>query len=278
MLRLLRSIYGVYAALTFVVVVLILFCPLIIIAPTLPLRRALGRVCVRSWLATSFIRFQRRGFEHLPAGACIAACNHASYIDGMILTAALPGHFSFLVQHGAADWPYIGLVLKRMGAHFVDRGSTRAAALITRELIARLQAGESLAIFPEGTFRAKAELRPFQMGTFLIAARAQVPVVPIVLHGTRKLFGEGQRLFRHSHIELECYAPVLASGSDRDAARALQSQVRAVMLQHCREEDGAIVGDDDDASGNGNGNGNGNGDSKVEGSGCSNGVEPRQQA
>lgn len=239
MFRFLRLTLGLYASMTFVVVVLLLFCPLIIAAPTLPLRRAIGRAAVHAWLALSLIRFRVRGLEHLPDGACVAACNHASYIDGLIVTGALPAHFTFLVQHGAADWPYIGLVLKRMGVIFVNRGSTRAAALVTRELIERLQRGEALTIFPEGTFRAAAELRPFQPGAFLIAARAQAPVLPMVLHGTRRLFGEGQRLLRHHHIEVECFAPIHPDGADREAATRLRDTVRKVMLQHCREADGA---------------------------------------
>lgn len=237
--RFLRLIYGIYAALTFVIVVLILFCPFIILAPTLPLRRAIGRFCVHAWVASSFMRFRVSGLEHLPAGACVAACNHASYLDGLIITAALPSRFTFLVQHGAADWPYLGLVLKRMGVIFVDRGSTRAAALVTRDLIERLHRGEALAIFPEGTFRASAELRPFQSGAFLVAARARAPIVPMVVHGTRHLFGEGQRLMRYSRLEVECFAAIAPRGEDRAATKQLHNEVRHVILQHCREADGA---------------------------------------
>lgn len=245
MLRLFRLVYGVYAFAMFAIVVLLLFCPVLMLAPTLRARRAVGRACVRAWLAASFIPFRVRGLERLPAGACVAVCNHASYLDGMVLTAALPGRFTFLVQHGAADWPYIGLVIKRMGVIFVERGAARAAARVTRELIARLEAGEPLAIFPEGTFGAAQELGPFQPGAFLIAARAGVPVVPVVLRGTRRLFGQGQRLPRHSRIEIECFAPVtdagMASDTHRGAAESLRDAARAVMLAHCGEAD-ALAG------------------------------------
>jgi 1-acyl-sn-glycerol-3-phosphate acyltransferase len=236
--RLLRAALGAYARVVMVVVVFLLFCPLIIIAPSLPLRRAIGRLGVRVWLALSLVPFRVCGLERLPPGPCIAVCNHASYLDGILLTAALPGRFTFLVQHGAADWPYIGWVIKRMGVSFVNRGSVRAAALATRQLIERIQAGESFAIFPEGTFRAAKALLPFQSGAFMIAARAGVPVVPVVLSGSRPMYGEKQKLLRWNPLNIDVFQPVLPSGEDREAVQNLRDAARATILQHCGEADG----------------------------------------
>jgi 1-acyl-sn-glycerol-3-phosphate acyltransferase len=233
-----RTLFGIYSMAVFVVILLLLFCPLIIAAPTQPLRRAIGRLGVRAWLALSFIPLRVRGLEHLPPGPCIAVCNHASYLDGIIVTAVLPRRFTFLVQHGAASWPYIGLVVKRMGVSFVNRGSVRAAALATRELIARIQAGEPFTIFPEGTFRRPPILLPFHSGAFMVAARAGVPVAPLVLRGTRTLFGEQQKLFRWAPLSLEVFAPVSAAGEGRDAVQNLRDAARATILQHCGEADG----------------------------------------
>lgn len=222
----------------FIVVLLLLFCPLLIAAPSLRLRRAIGRIGVRAWLAAGLVPLRVRGLEHLPPGPCIVVCNHASYLDGIVLTSALPARFTFLVQHGAADWPYVGWIIKRMGVSFVNRGSVRAAAQATRELIDRIQAGESFAIFPEGTFRKPAALLPFHSGAFMIAARAGVPVVPAVLRGTRQLYGEKQKLFLWNPLSVELFAPVRAAAGARDAVQDLRDAARATILQHCGEADG----------------------------------------
>ena len=240
MTRILRTLFGVYSMTVLVIVLLLIFCPLLIVAPSLPLRRNIGRLGVRAWLALSFIPYRVRGLEHLPPGPCIAVCNHASYLDGIIVTAALPSRFTFLVQHGAADWPYVGTIVKRMGASFVNRGSVRAAALATREMIERIQGGESFAIFPEGTFRRPATLLPFQSGAFMIAARAGVPVVPVALRGTRSLYGDGQKVFRWTPVSVEVFAPVTAQGEDREAVQNLRDAARATVLQHCGEADGLL--------------------------------------
>jgi 1-acyl-sn-glycerol-3-phosphate acyltransferase len=236
--KLLQTLYGVYAAATFVVLVLLLCCPLLIMAPTLPMRRAIGRFAVRAWCAASFIPFRIRGLSHIPAGPCIAICNHASYLDGILLTAALPSRFTFLVQHGAGDWPYVGLVIRRMGASLVNRTSARAAAQATREMLDRVAAGESFAIFPEGTFRRAPALLPFQAGAFVIASRAGVPVLPAVIQGSRTVFGEGQKMLRWQPIRIEFLAPIPSPSYSREAANALRDTARAVVLAHCGEADG----------------------------------------
>ncbi|MGQ3056648.1 MAG: lysophospholipid acyltransferase family protein [Nevskia sp.] len=235
-----RKLHGVYAAAVFVIVVLLLFCPLLIVLPTLGARRATGRLAVRAWMHLSLMPFRVRGLQQLPDGPCIVICNHASYLDGILLTAALPPHFTFFVQHGAADWPYIGLILRRMGCQFVNRSSPREAAKATKTLIDRARAGESFAIFPEGTFRAAPVLLPFQSGAFLIAARAAVPVVPAVIRGSRALLGEGRRLFSWSAVDIDLFAPLSAHGDSREAADTLSVTARAVMLAHCGEADGSL--------------------------------------
>lgn len=234
----LRKLHGIHSTIVFVVVVLLLFCPLLIAAPRLAQRRAIGRLAVRAWLWLSFIPFRVRGLEHLPEQPTVVICNHASYLDGILLTAALPPHFTFFVQHGAADWPYIGLIIRRMGCCFVNRTSPREAAKATKALIDRIKAGESFAIFPEGTFRAAPLLLPFQSGAFVIAARANARVVPTVIRGSRSLLGEGRRLFSWAPISIECFPAMQASNDSRAAADTLSAMARAVMLANCGEADG----------------------------------------
>jgi 1-acyl-sn-glycerol-3-phosphate acyltransferase len=229
MLRLLTLLYRSYASLAALLVVFGLFCPLIIIAPTLTLRRQIGRLCVRAALAVALVPMRVRGHEHLPAGPCLVIANHCSYLDGLVLTAALPARFTFVVQDGAANWPYVGLVIRRMGVTFVNRSSARAAATQTRTLIRRLRGGEALAIFPEGTFRAEPGLMPFRRGAFVMATGAQVPLAPAIIRGTRRLFGDGQRLLRHSRVEVSFQPALLPPHPDESALRDLAHDLMAPL-------------------------------------------------
>ena len=217
-------------------VVLLLFGPLIVAAPTLRLRRSIGRLTVRAWLATIGVPFRVRGLAHLPAGPCVVVCNHASYVDGIVLTAALPERFTFLVQHRAGAWPYIGLILRRMGVRFVEREHPRRAARATLGLLRAARSGQSLAIFPEGTFRREPVLQPFFDGAFFIAARAGMPVVPAVLRGSRRLFPDGARWPAWSRLDIELLAPCSAQGPGRGDARLLRQHAFELIARRCEEE------------------------------------------
>lgn len=240
----LALIYGVYATLALALVILPLSL-LIIVTPTLKLRRAVGRAGVKLAMGVIGQPLKVRGLKHLPPGPCVCVANHASYVDGLVLTAALPGRFTFLVQSRAAGWPLVGRTISRMGVSFVNRWSAREAALATRELLKRLQAGESFAIFAEGTFKPAPGLLAFHSGAFVIATKAQVPVVPAVIRGTRQLYGEGSVLPRWSRLEIEvlpAIAPASSglrgtAGDTRHAANALRDQVRAAILAQCGEPD-----------------------------------------
>lgn len=233
--RLLRAVYGLYASIAFVIVVLLFFCPWLIAAPTLPLRRAIGRLTVRAWLWSVGIHLRVRGQAHLPAGPFVAVCNHASYVDGIVLTSALPVHSTFLVQHGAAGWPYIGLIIRRMGVRFVNRQNARAAARAVRGLIRAVKGGQAVAIFPEGTFVAAPGLRPFQRGAFFIAAKTGTPVVPAVLRGSRRFFADGDRWPRWTALDIEFFPALRAEGKDRAAMDRLAERARRLIERECGE-------------------------------------------
>lgn len=236
--RLFKTVYGVYAAVMLTLVIVPL-CLLIIIGPTLAIRRATGRAGVKLAMLLIGQPLRVTGLDHLPPGACVCVANHASYVDGLVLTAALPARFTFLVQSGAASWPLAGLTIKRMAVSFVNRGSAREAALATRELLRRIQGGESFAIFAEGTFKQPPGLLSFHSGAFVIASKAGVPVVPAVLRGTRQLFGEGMKLPGFSQLSIEVLPAIAPTGDGREASNTLRDQVRAAILARCGEPDAA---------------------------------------
>lgn len=235
--RLPRTLYAIYASLVATVVIFVVFCPFIILAPSLALRREIGRLCVRTALLLIFVPLRVHGADRLPTGNCVVVANHSSYFDGLVLTAALPRRFTFMVKDEAARWPYVGWVITRMGVRFVSRSSRREGAAQTRQLINDLGKNMSLAVFAEGTFGEEPGLRAFKKGAFTIAAKAGVPIVPVAMRGTRQLWPADSRLLAWSTIDVEIMAPLAAPDSRPVNVAALRDEARAQVLQASGEPD-----------------------------------------
>ena len=129
--------------------------------------------------------------ERVPAEACVVVANHSSYLDGIVLFAALPPVFGFVIKREMSRVPLANLLLRQIGAHFVDRGQGNKGARDTRKLLKQAASGGSLAFFPEGTFHTTPGLMRFRAGAFLVAARAGFPVLPVAIRGSRQALPPG---------------------------------------------------------------------------------------
>lgn len=214
-------------------VLLLLAIPAAVLVAVLPgreHRRRAARRASRMIFAAAGIGVRTTGIEHLPAGACFLASSHASYLDGPLLTSALPPRFGFVIKREAMRTPVLGWLLVRLGSVFVERFNTRGAMLDGNRLIQFARQGVSLCVFPEGTFRVEPGLRAFHLGTFLAATRAGIPVVPVVIRGAREILPGETPWPRPGWVEIEVLAPIVPAGKRGEDARTLRDQVRAAIL------------------------------------------------
>lgn len=205
--------------------------------PGVSRRRALARASARGLLAIAGMPLRVSGLERIPRGACVVVANHASYLDGVVLTAALPPDFSFVIKQEAQSIPLVGLMLRRLRSHFVDRFDSRAGSADAGRLIRRAQAGHPIGIFPEGTFIAEPGLRRFRRGAFLTACRAGLPLVPVAIRGTRRALGAHTWLPRRGPLEVEVLPALAPRDRTLDAATELAAAARAAILAACGEPD-----------------------------------------
>ncbi len=177
------------------------------------------------------------GLDRLPPGACVLVANHASILDGLVLAAALPGPLVFPVVGDLASGPVTGPFLRRLGVAFVDRTDRREAAALADSLLERVKVGAVLAFFPEGTMSRVPGLHPFRMGAFMIAADAQVPVVPVAIKGTGEVLRGDRRFPRHHPIEVVVSAPLISDRTGWPGAVELRDAARAALLATSGEAD-----------------------------------------
>jgi 1-acyl-sn-glycerol-3-phosphate acyltransferase len=205
--------------------------------PTLRARwaavRAAGRLL--RWL----LRIPLTVTGQLPADArpFVAAANHASFIDGLILALSLPGPVCFAAGEKFATQHVAGPFLRRIGCEFVHRADPQQAAADTRRLAGALRSGRSLAAWPEGGLDRAPGVRPFHLGAFEAATATGAPVVPIGIRGSRDVVRPGGRFPRRSAIHVTIGDPITPAGTSWPAALALRDQARAAVLAFCGEPD-----------------------------------------
>jgi 1-acyl-sn-glycerol-3-phosphate acyltransferase len=237
-----RVVYGLYAWLQFLLVGLVALVGLLTIGP-LASRRGLIRRAARLALALAGMRLSVQGLPGLPP-SCVIVANHCSYLDGVVLAALLPERFGFVIKREMSAVPLAGLLLRRIGVEFVERRARHQVLRDTRRLLRQAQLGESLVFFPEGTFSREVGLLHFHIGAFAAAARANLPVVPVAIQGTRHCLPPGHPWPSPGRIEVRVLPqlPVLRAesvGSERQAERArhLRERARGALLATLGEPD-----------------------------------------
>ena len=233
-LKLVRTVYGCYAWAALIIVV-IPCTILLFVTPGIMRRRRLVKagatlVC---WLTGSPIA--RCGWRIPPGFACIVVANHSSYLDGIILTAALPARFAFLIKQEMASVPVAGFVLKQIASEFVDRHNPTDRHRMARRLVETAHRGWTLAVFPEGTFDERPGLGHFHTGAFAAAVSGGLPVLPIVIHGARAKMPASTNLPRPGPLAIHVCEPL--EPDHFGGVEALIAAARCAMLEHLDEPD-----------------------------------------
>jgi 1-acyl-sn-glycerol-3-phosphate acyltransferase len=132
-----------------------------------------------------------RGVEHLPkTGAAIVASNHLSWADPPALRSVIRRRCWFMGNHDLFDLPAVGKLLPLFGGFPVvrsdDPGRADRSALKVAEQ--HLKDGDLLCVFPEGGTTVTGTLHPFEGGVALLALRNNVPIVPVAITGTDRMW------------------------------------------------------------------------------------------
>lgn len=228
--------YAAYAWAVFVLVAAPAWLSVLVL-PRLSWRIALARRAAQVLGTLCGIDVSVSGLSNLPQGPCVLVANHQSNIDPFVLFACVPRALCVvskieLMRHWYTRWP-----LDRLNVEYVERNLTTASVSDARRLADRARHGATLLFFPEGTHARGPGLLPFHMGAFVAAAQAALPVVPIVLRGTRSILRSDTWFPRRGQVEVQIGMPLLPSGGGFDAALALKRAVRAYMLEQSREPD-----------------------------------------
>jgi 1-acyl-sn-glycerol-3-phosphate acyltransferase len=207
------------------------------VIPGLANRLRFGTAVIRLALAVIGVKVRVSGEEILRSAGhpSVILPNHASYFDVPVLSTILPVPFHFVAKKEFVSSPVLGFFFRRLGDLFVERFKARDALEDVRAVERAVAGGQSVVIFPEGTFTGQAGLRPFRMGAFQVAARTGAPIIPVAIRGTRSILHADWWLPRRGLVEISVLPPISPKGDSWEEALRLRREARAAILFACGE-------------------------------------------
>jgi 1-acyl-sn-glycerol-3-phosphate acyltransferase len=186
----------------------------------------LGHLGVRLGLGLSGIRFRIVGKENLPARAAVYCANHQSNVDPPVLFEAVHPRMHILYKHELNRLPLLGRAFRLGGFIPIDRRNKEAAMRSIEAGAQSIRNGNSFLIFPEGTRSRTAALLPFKKGGFVMAIKAQAPVVPVSVQGGRDAMRKGSWVIRPVTVSIRVGRPIETAGLSVDERDELIGRVR----------------------------------------------------
>jgi 1-acyl-sn-glycerol-3-phosphate acyltransferase len=176
------------------------------------------------------------GLENIPAGVCIFVGNHSSNVDPPAVAGVIPRRVALLGKKEVFRIPILGRAMRLGNIVSVDRSNRQAARKSLEEAAEHLRRGVSFLIFPEGTRSPDGRLGFFKKGTFIMAIRARVPIVPVSVVGAQHIMPKGSLALRPGEVRVRFHAPVDASAYRLDQKDELIARVRAAVAAGLPED------------------------------------------
>lgn len=160
-----------------------------------------------------FTRLTIEGSEHLPtSGAYVLAPVHRSYVDTPITACVTRRRIRFMGKQEVWESRWAGWLASTLGAFPVARGSADREAL--KRCIIVLERGEPLVLFPEGERKDGPLVHPLFDGAAYVAARADVPIIPVGIGGSTRVMPRHARFFRPRKVHVVIGQPIVAERTE----------------------------------------------------------------
>lgn len=175
------------------------------------------------------------GKENLPKkGPVLYVATHKSVFDIVVLMTLLEEPAIFIGKKEVASMPFVNKWFDALGCIYVDREDMRQALKSIMEGIQEIKNGQSIVLFPEGTRNMGNEIKPFKEGGFKLATKTKVPVIPIALSNTYKVFEEKKRI-QKAKVTVNIGAPIVTSELTKDELaclpRLVEEKIKELMME-----------------------------------------------
>lgn len=171
------------------------------------------------------------GYENLPEkGPLVFIGNHQGYADIFVYCAVFNKfQFGFVAKDDLCKIPFYGKWIARIRSVFIERDDPRASLEAIKKGVSYIEDGFSLVIFPEGT-RSKGPVPgSFQKGSLKLATKPGVPIVPVSINGSYKMFEE-EGYLKGARIDVIIHEPIETKGISRKEEKELSEKVEKIVI------------------------------------------------
>ncbi len=192
-----------------------------------------------------------RGLENIPETSALYVGNHRSNFDIVVTHSSLKkagasGTYrvplGFIAKLELDKIPFLRSWMRNIGCLFLDRKDTRSALKSIMEGVDILKEGHrSLVIYPEGTRGHTDEMKPFKKGSFKLAERSKVPIVPVAIFGSDDIFENNPWIFkiRPAKVYITFGEPIDTASLDKETLKHIDSYVQdkvAKLIEQTKKE------------------------------------------
>ena len=162
----------------------------------------------------------------------IFIANHQGYYDIFALSGYLPVQLRWVSKASLFRVPFMGWAMSAAGYIPVERHNRKKSYLAFLNTIESVKTGNSIVIFPEGTRSADGSIGPFKKGSHLLAQRAEVPMVPVTIIGTRDIIRKGSILIHPGPIQIIVSPYVTLDGKDAKKGEEALHAIRSTIYKN----------------------------------------------
>ena len=169
------------------------------------------------------------GLEKIPDRNVLFVCNHLSNLDFAVLLAEIKRPFGFVAKIELKKVPMISKWMEKINCLFMDRSDMKQQLQVILEGIKMLKEGKNLLIFPEGTRSRDGKMLEFKAGSFKLAIKSKVPIVPLTIKGTADILENNGNILHPGKVQLYVHDPVYTENLEKEQLGSLHTTIEKIV-------------------------------------------------